>query len=397
MLGLSKRLLSFAMILCIAGAAAAHGISGTVKQQANEGGAAIAGAAVGLYDASTGVKVKEGTSAADGTFTLTGVANGNYIMKIVKADLTYLERTLAILGLQGDVNLGIITMKRNFTDDPGPTDVDIDYLASVEPMLAACVVRFDQSVGGQVKHYVGIQPKARCFIAYSNPYFVPGHACSDFNVATNGPNAASKRVTHWHCKYDYGAGPATPDWGQGANLPTWPTVANGKDFWDWAYTGHKTAGGDGATLKECCTRPAFNGRNNNAMRIAAGVWVDSADLFGSDSAAERLWAALATTVFPAEGQPSFAQAKINDNDVAGFSLHVWVLKDPQGGDGNGPARECVWKNEGSGIYTLTHQANPHNCAPKADFGGVAQVVQDKLATVTQHTNTPYFAEDKIKR
>jgi hypothetical protein len=244
--------------------------------------------------------------------------------------------------------------------------VDGDYTGDL-------VIYFDS--GGT--HYVGLQSSAVVYIEPTNANFVAAHA-----------SAGATKIRHRHTRYEYGAGPATPHWGAGGGLPGWPTMANGKDFWNWAYAGVSDgAGGDPSTQGNCVTY---------LFSTQCQFWVDS----GGDDA--PLWAALGTCVHGGAGCAEAAGGAgvfINDGDKAGNAEHVWLLENPKDGNGNGAAQRIRWKNNISGVYvwSRTGMAKPDfNCAPELRVSGGADVVAGKLITRTGHAN-PLYPNFFIKR
>ena len=378
-------LLALAALFLSSTAVLASEASGRVLKWGQEdGGGALQGVKVEFYVGPT--KVGEDMTESDGTWSVT-VPNGAYQIKIER---TGYYGNFPTVNVSGDTDFGDYAMKKHLSDPPQPAPPnDYDYQFSTSLGEAEMVIHFDS--GTPTKHYTGFQDGARVRIYSTEPNFAPACACSDFAKATNGPDETAYRVHHAHCRYEYGTGPpGAPAWG---STPAWPTMSQGKAFWDWAYTGHKTGSGGNPSIKANCVQFAFNGRNQASIRVASAVWVDS-----SWTDATKLWNALQTTVYPKAGQPSFDMAKVNHDDIAGNEMHVWVLLNPAGGNGNGPATRIKWVNETSGEYTLNRPATPGNCAPKVRLTGERSVPgTTKLKTADGHVNTPYFDEDRIKR
>jgi hypothetical protein len=147
-------------------------------------------------------------------------------------------------------------------------------------------------------------------------------------------------------------------------------------------------GGDNPTYLGNCVSHAFNNRNGGKFKVP--YWVDSNRI-------DKLWAGLATTVYQSQDG---SQAKIKNNDIAGTAEHVWVLHDPKGGEGNGPATKVAWKMDSSGVYFWNKNGGPGaidtpaNCAPGAVWAPAG--INDLLATVGLNSQFR-FRPQKIKR
>jgi len=339
---------------------------------------ALSGVTVKAYKGLTSTVVASTTTNASGAYSLSvtvAVDDQDRFIIWTKDGRATIQRRYETLDGNKTVSLW---MSQHYSDPP--TVANYGNYGAVEEI---CFKHNDT-------YYKGAEASSMARIYHENTNFVASHACSNLTKATSGTPAQklANRVTHVHHRYNYASGPTPPGWGSGGGLPTWPTAAEGKAYWDWMYASFDDDGGS-ASMTTNCVSYAFDGLDSGQIQV--NYWVDSQDWGGSPQV-NKLWAALSTGVYP-DGVHTFVNCPISDGDVAGTSGHLWRLYDPASGKA---AQTAKWKNAGSGEYVWNHSGDCTNKAPKAVATGETTVVANKLWSYSDHSN-PYYTDGKIKR
>jgi hypothetical protein len=224
------------------------------------------------------------------------------------------------------------------------TTIDVNMTHKSDPPTEAVfdaegsdlAIYYDDSSG---KHKMYMMEKGMVYIVHDSDAF--DSYCASILIDD------FEHLTHGHSRFEYGS-----------SMFADATVAAGKSFWDWIYSGVSTSGTDPSFVTNCVGY-AFNGRAYGTISICS--WVDP-----SGPSMDMLLQPFQVIV----DNDSLVGASINDGDIAGDSgrTHYWVLHDPVIGEGgNGPAQTIQWKNNCSGVYTWDVSTNPDNPAPAAEI------------------------------